>query len=114
MASCNLVSVYAPLNGPGELLGSYLAVVGGTQAGSHPVTFELDGQPLGGQQEARLSSDSDSLKSIALIFGNLTAQLSTASVGQPVSALAVAADALGNLAALPSDATVRHSQLGIL
>ena len=64
-AICKLQSVERALNTPvdiGDRLGSYIAILGGVTAGTFPLTFMIDGQPVGQTQQVNLQLGPPRLK----------------------------------------------------
>ena len=93
----------------GEPLGTYLAIVGGTQAGEYAVDFYIDDEPVGDRQTAVLASESSTLSSTVLLFGALNSSYTTATVGSTVTAVLAGADSCGNLQDLQALLQVRSA-----
>ena len=81
----------------GEPLGTYLAIIGGKQAGAYAVDFYVSDEPVGDRQTAVLVSKATSVSSTVLLFGALNSSYTTATVGSTVTAVLAGADSFGNL-----------------
>ena len=99
----------------GDRLGKYIAILGGVTAGTFPLTFMIDGQPVGQTQQVNLQLGPPDLSRMVVEVQGLQSSPATVVAGSNITATVKWADRYRNVEPLddflqagPSHCIVSH------
>lgn len=80
----------------GDVLGSYIAIVGSITAGTFPLQFLIEGQLVGQSQLVTLQPEAPDLTRLVLLFLGLPSPSASVAAGSNVTATLMWTDGFGN------------------